>query len=71
MSVGFEKVYHLQNDLNYSASAIISTYTYKVGLIDGSYGYATAVSLFNNVIEIVLLLAANTFCKKVLDESLL
>ena len=71
MSVGFEKVYLLQNDLNYSASAIISTYTYQVGLIQGDYGYSTAVSLFNNVIEILLLLGANTFCKKVLDESLL
>lgn len=71
MSVGFEKVYLLQNDLNYSASAIISTYTYQVGLIQGEYGYSTAVSLFNNVIEILLLLSANTFCKKVMDESLL
>ena len=71
MSVGFQKVFLLQNDLNYSASAIISTYTYQVGLVQGNYGYSTAVSLFNNVIEILLLLAANTFCKKVLDESLL
>jgi len=70
MSVGFEKVFLLQNDLNYRESLIISTYVYEVGLLDGDYSFSTAVGLFNNLINIILLVGANTFSKKVLDESL-
>lgn len=70
MNVGFEKVYLLKNSLNQSASAIISTYTYEVGLINSDYGYSTAVGLFNSVINVILLVGANWFCKKVADESL-
>lgn len=70
MSVGFEKVFLLQNDLNSSTSSIISTYVYQVGLLNADYGYSTAVGLFNNVINIILLLSANAFSKKVLEESL-
>lgn len=70
MNVGFEKVYLLKNSLNQSASAIISTYTYEVGLINSDYGYSTAVGLFNSVINVILLVGANWFCRKVADESL-
>ena len=70
MSVGFEKVFLLQNSLNYDASITISTYVYQVGLIDGDYGFSTAVGLLNNIVNITLLLVANTVSKKVLDESL-
>ena len=64
MSVGFEKAYALQTDLNMSASEIISTYVYKKGLLDGDYGFSTAVGLFNTVINIVLLISMNTIVKK-------
>lgn len=70
MNVGFEKVYLLQNNLNYSASSIISTYVYEVGLISGDFSFSTAVGLFNNIINVILLAGANVFCRKVLDESL-
>lgn len=70
MSVGFEKVYLLQNNLNYSASEIISTYVYKVGLIQHDYSFSAAVGLFNTVINVILLVSANTFSKKVLRESM-
>lgn len=70
MSIGFEKVYLLQNSLNYKSSVILSTYTYQIGLLDGDYGISTAVGLFNTLINIALLLGANFFSKKVLDESL-
>jgi putative aldouronate transport system permease protein len=59
MSVGFEKAYALQTDLNMSASEIISTYTYKKGLLDGDYGFSTAVGLFNTVINVILLVSMN------------
>ena len=64
MSVGFEKAYALQTDLNMGASEIISTYVYKKGLLDGDYGFSTAVGLFNTVINIVLLVSMNTIVKK-------
>ena len=70
MSVGFEKVYLLQNSLNKPASEIISTYVYQVGLIDNDYGYSTAVGLFNTLINVILLVGANVISKKVTDESL-
>ena len=64
MSVGFEKAYALQTDLNMGASEIISTYVYKKGLLDGDYGFSTAVGLFNTVINIVLLISMNAIVKK-------
>jgi len=70
MNVGFEKVYLLQNKLNYDASAIISTYVYEVGLINRDFSFSTAVGLFNNVINVILLVGSNTFSKRVLKESL-
>lgn len=70
MNVGFEKVYLLQNDLNFSASDIISTYTYRVGLVKSDYGYSTAVGLFNSLINVILLVSANKISRKVADESL-
>lgn len=70
MSVGFEKVYLLQNSLNMSSSDVISTYVYRVGLIQSDYGYSTAVGLFNSVINMALLLAANFLSRKFTEESL-
>lgn len=70
MSVGFEKAFLLQNDLNRSASNIISVYVYQQGLIGRDYGYSAAVGLFNTVINFILLISANAFSKKVLKESL-
>lgn len=70
MSVGFEKVYLLQNDLNFAASDIISTYTYRVGMINSDFGYSTAVGLFNTVINLIILIFANTLARKATGEGL-
>ncbi|MBQ6411316.1 MAG: hypothetical protein IJI16_05140 [Atopobiaceae bacterium] len=67
MSVGFEKAYALQTDLNLASSEIISTYVYKVGLLDGNYGFSTAVGLFNTVINVILLITMNQIVKKMND----
>lgn len=67
MSVGFEKAYALQTDLNLNSSEIISTYVYKKGLLDGDYGFSTAVGLFNTVINVILLISMNTIVKKMND----
>jgi len=70
MGIGFEKAFLLQNDLNIRASQIISTYVYEMGLIKADYAFSTAVGLFNTVINVTLVVATNTFSKKVLKESL-
>ena len=67
MSVGFEKAYALQTDLNLNSSEIIATYVYKKGLLDGDYGFSTAVGLFNTIINVVLLISMNTIVKKMND----
>lgn len=71
MSNAFDKAYLLQTDLNISASELISTYVYKQGILEGSYGYSTAVGLFNTVINLVLLISANKVAKKLTGESLM
>lgn len=64
MSIGFEKVYAMQTDLNKVTSDIIPTYVYRLGLEMGDYGYSTAVGLFNSVINLILLIAVNMIVKK-------
>lgn len=67
LSIGFEKAYALQTDLNLPTSEIISTYVYKKGLIDGDYGFSTAVGLFNTVINVILLVVTNKVVSKMND----
>jgi putative aldouronate transport system permease protein len=67
MSIGFEKAYALQTDLNLGASEIIATYVYKKGLLDGNYSYSTAVGLFNTVINLILLVVVNKVVEKMND----
>lgn len=70
MSIGFEKAYLLQNDLNLKSSEIISTLVYKQGILQGNIGYATAVGLMNSCLNLLLIILANKFCKKFFDTSL-
>ena len=70
MAVGFEKVYLLQNPLNLSSSEVIATYVYKIGLLNANFSFATAVGLFNSVINMILLVAVNSYVKRVSDMSL-
>ena len=71
LSVGFEKVFLLQNQLNLNVSEVISTYVYKMGLVNSQYSLSTAISLFNTVINLVVLLGVNKLSKKLTETSLL
>ena len=64
MSVGFEKVYLMQNSVTLSASEVISTFIYKNGIQKGQFSYSTAVGMFNSVINFILLISANFISKK-------
>ena len=70
MTIGFEKALLMQNDLNIGTSEIISTLVYKNGIQKSDYSYATAVGLMNSVVNLILIVTANTVCRKTLDQSL-
>lgn len=70
MSVGFDKVFLMQNNLNLQTAETISTYIYKKGLLDVDYSYSTAVSLFNNVVNFLLLISVNRASRKMTGSSL-
>lgn len=71
VGVGFEKTFLLQNDLNLSKSEVISTYVYKVGIAagGGNYSYASAIGLFNSVINFILLITVNAIARKLSDDN--
>ncbi|WP_417900939.1 ABC transporter permease subunit [Bacillus haimaensis] len=64
MAIGFEKAYLLQTAMNIPSSEIIPTYVYKRGLQAGDYSFATAVGLFNAIINVALLIFVNKVVKK-------
>lgn len=70
MDLGFEKAFLLQNNINLDYSEIIATYVYKIGIQGGQFSYSSAIGLFNNVINMVLLAVVNKIAKKVSDVSL-
>ena len=70
MNVGYEKAYLMQNGSNTIVSELISTYVYKVGLQTAQYSFATAVGLFNSVVNFIILVTANFVAKKVSDISI-
>ena len=70
LSVGFEKTFLLQNSLNLSASQVISTYVYDVGIRGGQFSYSSAIGLFNNVVGFLMVVLANQISKKVAKVSL-
>jgi multiple sugar transport system permease protein/putative aldouronate transport system permease protein len=72
LDTGFEKVLLLQNPLNTNTSEVIDTYVYKIGLVSAgmNFSYASAVGLFKNAINLVLLLSVNWIARKVSQNSL-
>ena len=69
LSIGFEKIYLLQNPLNMEVSSVISTHVYEMGLVSRQWSYSTAVGLFNNVISIILVILANFVAKKITEKE--
>jgi len=72
LSVGFDKVFLMQNPINLRVSEIISTYVYKTGLASQSvnYSYPAAIGLFQSLVGFILLLIVNFFAKRVSETSL-
>jgi len=72
LSVGYEKIYLMQNSLNKGQSEVLSTYVYKLGLASSvpQYSYSTAVGLFVSVINLIMLLIVNKITAKMSGSSL-
>jgi len=72
MNVGFEKAFLMQNNLNLDTSELISTFVYKVGLASSSadFSYATAIGLFNSVINLVLISLVNFVANRTSETAL-
>ncbi|MCM3746868.1 ABC transporter permease subunit [Paenibacillus pasadenensis] len=70
MSIGFEKIFLMQNPMNTSVSEVIPTYVYKVGLLSANYSYSTAVGLFNSLVNMILILSVNYAARKISNNSL-
>ena len=70
MSVGYEKIYLMQNTINLNYSEIISTYVYKQGIQQTQYSFSTAVGLFNSVINLLLIATVNQIARRVGETSL-
>lgn len=70
MNIGYEKVLLMQNDLNRASSDVISTYVYRIGILEGNFSYSTAINLFNSICNILLLFTANIISRKISGTSL-
>lgn len=70
LAIGYEKIILLYTPETYEVADVISSYTYRSGIIGGRYGYSAAVGLFQSVINIIILFAANKLSKKYTETGL-
>lgn len=70
MTLGWDKILLLYNPMVYEKADVISTYVYRIGLMNFEYSFATAVGFFNSVINFILLITANAVSRKINDTSL-
>ena len=69
-SIGYEKLILLYNPITLDVADVISSYVYRTGLVEGNYSFGSAVGLFNSVVNLILVVAANKASKKLTDVSL-
>lgn len=70
LNIGFEKVFLMQNALNLDTADVISTYTYRVGILGGQFSYTAAIGLFNSMINAVILLLVNAVIQRMTKTGL-
>ncbi|MDY5730069.1 MAG: ABC transporter permease subunit [Eubacteriales bacterium] len=70
INIGFDKVFLMQNTLNLPVSEVVSTFVYKVGLVNSDYGFSTAAGLFQSVVSFVMLVSVNWIAKRITETSL-
>ena len=70
MSLGWDRIILMYNDMVMETADVISTYVYRTGLVQVQYSYATAVGLLNSIVNVILLVSANAVSRKISDSSL-
>jgi putative aldouronate transport system permease protein len=70
LSIGYEKTILLYNPATYETADIISSYVYRVGILEQGWSYSTAIGLFNSAINFTLLLITNNVSRRVSETSL-
>jgi putative aldouronate transport system permease protein len=70
LNVAFHKILLMQNGLNMETSDVISTYVYRVGILEGNYSFSTAVGLFRALLNLLLIISANQLAKRMRQTSL-
>ena len=70
LNVGYEKILLLYQPLTYEVADVISTYVYRKGLLEADFSFSTAVGLFNSLINVIFLAAANRISKKLGQSGL-
>jgi len=70
MNGGFDQVFNLYNTMVYESGDVIDTYVYRIGLTQGQYSVATAIGLFLNIINFVLLIVVNYTAKKLSGQGI-
>ncbi|MCS7462851.1 ABC transporter permease subunit [Paenibacillus doosanensis] len=70
LSIGFDRPFVMGNSLVSEYSDVISTFVYRVGIGSGDFSQATAVGLFQSVVGLVFLVAANCIAKKIGEQGI-
>ena len=70
LNVGFEKILLLYSPTTYEVADVISTYVYRICILDANFSYSTAIGLFNSVVNIIFLLLTNALSKKMNNSGL-
>lgn len=70
LNVGFEKILLLYSPTTYEVADVISTYVYRIGILDANFSYSTAIGLFNSVVNIIFLLLTNAISKRMNNSGL-
>jgi len=70
LSVGFEKIILMYNEATYQTADVISSYVFRVGILNADFSYGTAIGLFNSLVSIILIAGANFISKRLSDTSL-
>lgn len=70
LNVGYEKIILLYNPVTYKTADVISSFTYRRGIIDGNWSYSSAVGMFSSVVNLILLVSVNAISRRVSETSL-
>ena len=70
VNIGLDKIFLMQNSMNASVSEVISTFVYKVGVVNANFGFSTAAGLFQSIISFSMLVSVNYISRKFTENSL-